>query len=130
MEEFKKGDRVEVWDFDCQTPQKATYFAYDDMSPYSARHLALPTPNGRHLSSWRHCRHVRPDLEIDAKVWVRMDFNHNWEPMHFAGSWSFAKIGCWCRGGTSHTTAPSAIVYYDQYTLTNPYDPNESKAAK
>ena len=103
--EFKKGDLVECWDRDEKKRENCEYFGFNDDPKACFPHLVYILGRDGKLSditTYKHCRHARPDLEIDDPVWVR--FNDGWKPRHFAGWDSDGRMGIWAFGCTSHTT--------------------------
>ena len=126
MNNFKRGDIVECWDVG-HTPQKFAYFAFNDHPkakyPHVVRELYPDGSTESDVFSYTYCRPVRPDLRIDAPVWVRL--NDNWEPRYFAGWVDDGRMKYWSTGMTSHT-APTSNAWYvaDQYSITPPGSDN------
>ena len=119
---FKKGDLVECWDHDVEKRENCEYFGFNDYPKACFPYLVYRLGKDGKLSDifiFKHCRHTRPSLEIDAPVWVRI--YDNWEPRHFAGWVDDGRMKYWSTGMTSHT-APTSNAWYvvEQYRLTPP----------
>ncbi len=63
----------------------------------------------------------RPEIELDAKIWVRDNDSEKWRPRHFAGEWDMQGSPSVFRDGrTSFTNDGRTVFYYMQYSLTEP----------
>ena len=117
--QFKKGDLVECWDYDDQDPETCEYFGFNDHVSTNFPHLARRDYGD--VFGYKHCRPVRPDLKIDAPVWVLLRLKV-WKPRHFAGWHQDGRMGIWAFGCTSHTTECGEKYWFPQgeYRLTPP----------
>ena len=61
---------------------------------------------------------LRPELEVDAKIWVREREEHKWAPRHFK-LWDGSCVRCFKNGATSHSCGEGGDTW-KFYTLTDP----------
>jgi len=118
--EFKKGDEVEVWDCEVQTPERAIFIAYDYVS--DCEEFRYFVSNGRDNDVYKYCRPARPELKVDDPVWVREFSEAEWCPRHFSDWDDDGKIRCWEEGKTSHSSEikDRVKVAWSQYRTTPP----------
>jgi len=130
--DYKVGDRVwDLWLREWKTISKridstlyfgdATCCAVDGLHYTAARHPRY-YPNSFEIPNSAFERPL-PELEVDAKVWVRNASDYGeWLARHFS-RWHEGFMYCWESGRTSHsqTTGDSKWHYY---SLT---DPTEAK---
>lgn len=64
-------------------------------------------------------RKARPELKVDAPVWVRDTPTDNWKPRHFKNWTADGKIETWWGGLTSFTSSEERIEYasWNEYKL-------------
>lgn len=103
-EQFQKGQKVEVKNYERHEWTRAIYIAYDDITGAEHKHIAKAKGPGS-AEAWKYCRPRRPNLKVDDPVWVRQKPNERWEPRHFK-EWADDKIICWANGTTSHSAEP------------------------
>ena len=61
---------------------------------------------------------LRPELEVDAKIWVRDGVSEQWRRRHFK-CWECEKARCFGSGKTSFTDKSNGRAW-NHYTLTDP----------
>jgi hypothetical protein len=116
---MKYGDDVEVRDFEHKPWKKGYKFLVHDQLSTNEECSYLVSDGGRY-HCFKYFRPARPDLEIDAKVWVRSSDYYSWKPAHFAEWNDDGRVFCWAHGRTSHTAAQKLL--WNSYRLTPPED--------
>ena len=70
------------------------------------------------ICNYTFAKKIHPDLEVDAKVWVRDDHSDDWIEAHFAKWGADGGIRTYIGGKTSHTE--SGYHNWNYYTLEDP----------
>lgn len=121
MDEFKKGDKVEVRHNNGGPWFAGTYLGYDDLPRVKKltrhKHIVL-LDYSDHVGGFYECRRLRHGIETDDPVWIWE--NGKWSKFHFA-AWGYGGIFVWPHGETSHTAICGACtLYHTKYSLTPP----------
>lgn len=111
---FKHLDKVEVWNSSPSVAKAGRFIGYD---PYSELQYVAHIEGFVGSSCWKHCRPARPNLKMDAKIYVRDAPHDEWKPACFAGWESDGRILALDFGKCSHTTEVGQVSPWNEYKV-------------